>query len=344
MGGRQNMAEVYYGVAGYPISHSLSPVLINIVAQHVSKQSKPIDRFKLVQNDLIEVEFIQDALAWGYVKSPPKLIDWDLTGAPFGKFRNRALLQKVLEGTEDITEPLPTLEKESRGASLKLLPLSHKIVLPSKSFSEEVWINLTSPLKHQLKSQAVVDFNDSSLTESVNVLRWDGFGWWTSNTDGSGVVRVAEYFGIDVTSGAILGLVGGGGAARSTAYAWVKCGGRVRILGGKRDLSELDWIEHLDDGEKSCDVMINFDDDVVPKDVMVNSLVIKSMYHSIEGSLEDRMDTLVGKEIDGRWLLAAQHLECWSQLWAPHAKDKLPSLDLLVTKLVHAETILASYA
>ena len=73
----------------------------------------------------------------------------------------------------------------------------------------------TQSLKHQLKSPAVVDFNDSSIIESVNVLRFDGFGWWSSNVDGSGFARVAEYFGVNVTSGACLGIIGGGGAARS---------------------------------------------------------------------------------------------------------------------------------
>ena len=58
----------------------------------------------------------------------------------------------------------------------------------------------------------MVDFNDSSLIESVNTLRWDGFGWWSSNVDGSGVARVAQYFGIDISQGAVLGIVGGGAA------------------------------------------------------------------------------------------------------------------------------------
>ena len=53
------------------------------------------------------------------------------------------------------------------------------------------------------------------MIESVNVLRWDGFGWWSSNVDGSGVVRLAQMLGIDVANGAIVGIIGGGGAART---------------------------------------------------------------------------------------------------------------------------------
>ena len=90
------MADVYYGLAGSPVSHSLSPVLINIVAQHLSQVLPKGDKFILMTTDLVDAEFIQDALAWGYVKSSPNPINWDLTGAPFGKFRNRALMQLSL--------------------------------------------------------------------------------------------------------------------------------------------------------------------------------------------------------------------------------------------------------
>ena len=58
----------------------------------------------------------------------------------------------------------------------------------------------------------------------------------------------------------------------------------------------------------------------------------------------DRVAAVKHKIVDGRWLLAAQHLESWSQLWAPQCKDYLPSLDLIISKLIQAETILASYA
>ena len=216
------MADVFYGVAGHPISHSLSPVLINIVAQYVSNQTKSGPKFNVRQTDLVSAEQIQDALAWGYVKSTPEPINWDLTGAPFGKFRNKALMQKVLEATAEVTQSIDGLVEEKPGHVPTDLPFNLKIELPTKSFTEEVWLNLTSPLKHQLKSQAVVDFNDSSLIESVNALRWDGFGWWSTNVDGSGVARVAQYFGIDIANGAVIGIVGGGGAARSTARTWQK--------------------------------------------------------------------------------------------------------------------------
>ena len=108
------MADVYYGLAGSPVSHSLSPVLINIVAQHLSQVLPKGDKFSIIATDLIDAKFIQDALAWGYVKSTPNPIDWDLTGAPFGKFRNRALMQKVLDSTIGVKESFSELTKEKR--------------------------------------------------------------------------------------------------------------------------------------------------------------------------------------------------------------------------------------
>jgi hypothetical protein len=294
--------------------------------------------------DLVDVEFIQDALAWGYVKFSPNPIDWELTGAPFGKFRNRALMQKVLDSTIKVKQSICELTKEIPQDSHNILPFQCDVKLPTKSFQEEVWLNLTYPLKHQLKSPAVVDFNDSSIIESVNVLRWDGFGWWSSNVDGSGFVRVAEYFGISVASGACLGVIGGGGAARSTAHTWQKLGGTVKVFGGKRDLGDYDWFNGADAYDKTCDILVNFDEDTHPNDITVTGFCVKSQYHPIDGEQTDRVATVTNKPVDGRWLLAAQHLESWSQLWAPQYRDYLPSLDLLISKLIQAETTLASYA
>ena len=109
-------------------------------------------------------------------------------------------MQKVLDSTIEVKESFSELNNEERLQYTTLLPFKCDVKLPTKSFTEEVWLNLTYPLKHQLKSPAVVDFNHSSSIESVNVLRFDGFGWWSSNVDGSGFVRVAEYFGINVAS------------------------------------------------------------------------------------------------------------------------------------------------
>ena len=81
-----------------------------------------------------------------------------------------------------------------------------------------------------------------------------------------------------------------------------------------------------------------------PEDITVTGFCVKSQYHPIDGEYTDRVATVTDKVVDGRWLLAAQHLESWSQLWAPQCRDYLPSLNLLISKLIQAETTLASYA
>ena len=337
------MAEVYYGIAGNPVSHSISPLLLSIVAQHLEQNNKLKPKLEIKSLNLIEADSIQDALAWGYAKAIPNPVNWDYTGAPFGKFRNHALIQKALEITSKVQQEDKSLVHSYSKVNPALFPLSGDIKLPTKAFSEEIWLNLTSPLKHQLTSQAVMDFNESSLIESVNVLRWDGHGWWSSNVDGCGVVRCAELFGINVTSGATLALIGGGGAARSTAYAWSKSGGKIKLLPGRRTLDAGPWSDAIVESE-SYDLLINFDSEEIPKVFDEKAILLSPRYQLMEGTTEQRMQKLMTGIYDGRWMLVAQHLECWRQLWAPHRIEELPSIAMLMTKLIHAETVLASYA
>jgi shikimate 5-dehydrogenase len=337
------MAEVYYGIAGKPVSHSISPLLVSIVSQHLEQNSNVNYNLEIKSLNLIEADSIQDALAWGYAKTIPNPVNWDYTGAPFGKFRNRALIQKALEITAKVDEEDEHLLFGQKFVEPAKFPIASKVKLPTRAFGEEIWLNLTTPLKHQLTSQAVVDFNESSSIESVNVLRWDGHGWWSSNVDGCGVVRCAEFFGLDVSSGATLAIVGGGGAARSTAFAWAKSGGKIKIIAGRRTIDEGPWSESIVETE-SYDMIINFDSDDVPESIDDSTIIISPRYELMDGSVEQRMQNLLKGTLDGRWMLVAQHLECWRQLWAPHCIDDLPSMGLLMTKLIHAENVLASYA
>ncbi len=336
------MADVYYGVAGKPVSHSISPLLTSIVAQHLEQQEASGIKFEIKSLNLIEADSIQDALAWGYAKTIPEPVNWNYTNSPFGKFRNRALIQKALEITESIKEENKNFIDRSNTINRAKFPLDKPSKLPGKPFSEEIWINLTTPLKHQLTSQAVMDFNASSKIESVNVLRWDGHGWWSSNVDGCGVVRCAEYFGIDVKSGAVLCLIGGGSAARSTAYAWTKSGGKINSINGRRELKDGPWSDSIVES-KEFDLLVNFDNNEIPDELLGKGLVLSPNYKLMDGDAEERCIELLNQHYDGRWMLVAQHLECWRQLWTPQHIDILPSISLLMTKLVHAETVLASY-
>ena len=53
----------------------------------------------------------------------------------------------------------------------------------------------------------------------------------------------------------------------------------------------------------------------------------------MDGTLEQRFDclSLQNHQIDGRWMLAAQHLESWRCLWTPSLAEHLPSLEQLMT-------------
>ena len=50
--------------------------------------------------------------------------------------------------------------------------------------NEEVWLSLTSPLKHQLSIAAVKCIDNAMDIRSVNTLRWDGITWWAGSSDG----------------------------------------------------------------------------------------------------------------------------------------------------------------
>ena len=121
-----------------------------------------------------------------------------------------------------------------------------------------------------------------------------------------------------------MGIIGGGGTARSVAAAWTKSGGKITQMGGKRELDE--------DGpwnlvESKPDFVVNFDDD--GGDLSVR-------YEKMDGDFESRVEFL-STNADGRWLLCAQHLHSWATLWAPQYSEKLPSLSLLMTRLIAAE-------
>ena len=309
------MAKVRHGVAGEPIGHSLSPVLTAIVHSHLSR-TEGIEMPGLKGVVIIPTEGVENALAWGYAGSLPSPPDWDLVGSPLGKFRANTLLDRAVTASMEHVEadlrlpnaPLPELdfEKPLRG-------------------TEEVWLSLTAPLKHQLSAAAVRCIDNAMEIRSVNTLRWDGRSWWAASTDGPGMMLVAEAFEHPVSG--VLGITGGGGTARSIAAAWCENGGKVKQLGGNRLLEEDGpWILCDDDPDFSIDL------DNGESDINVT-------YGPMKGDFESRIIHL-STVPDGRWLLCAQHIFSWASLWAPHLADHLPSLSLLMTRLVAVEVYL----
>ena len=240
------MGKVRHAVAGNPIEHSLSPVLTAIVHAHLSR-SNGVDLPGLKGVAVIPTEGVENALAWGYAGSLPSPPDWNIVGSPLGKFRANTLLDRAVNLSMDYTDG------DSRLPSAKLPDKKWEVY---RFGQEEVWLSLTAPLKHQLSTAAVRCIDNAMEIRSINTLRWDGITWWAGSSDGPGMCMVAEAFGYD--SNKVLGIIGGGGTARSVAAAWSLNGGKIKQIGGKRILEEEGpW--HLSDEE--ADFVINFDDD-----------------------------------------------------------------------------------
>ncbi len=340
------MARVKYAAAGSPVAHSLSPLLFGLVVSNLEKFGKKIPiSMKHTDVELVETKGIEDALGWGYSGHSPHVPIWQYTGAPFGKYRTEALMARAIQSAMEIEEPDSRLDSKYEseiilGTSPQLTAAGELPEIPSQWLDKEVWLNLTSPLKHQLSSEAVSTIDESMKLQSVNALRWDGQGWWCAGVDGLGVVSVAQYHGVDVQSGAVLGLRGGGGASRSTAYAWLNAGGRIRLFEGRRTLElPFDFEEEI--SQKSLDFTVDFDGG--PERISSFQscpFQLNPNYHAVEGDYEHRVQLMEKSPFDGRWMLAAQHLEAWRNLWAPQYADYLPSLGLLLTQLLHAENVL----
>jgi hypothetical protein len=93
------------------------------------------------------------------------------------------------------------------------------------------------------------------------------------------------------------------------------------------------------------------------EEALHEGLIINSAYTEMEGDVESRLSQLSEIKgnsanskgaggvlhLDGRWLLCGQHLAAWSMLWAPKLRPYLPSLGLLISRLVHAEQYLEKY-
>lgn len=310
------MARIRHGVAGKPITHSLSPVLTALVHAHLSrKEGVKLPGLKGVV--VIPTEGVENALAWGYAGALPSPPDWEYVNSPLGKFRANALLDRAVNASMEY------VDADSRLPNTGLPRVKSK---KHPYHDDEVWISLTSPLKHQLSAAAVKCVDNAMEIRSVNTLRWDGHSWWAASTDGQGMRIVAEAFGYP-TSG-VIGITGGGGAARSVASAWTQGGGQVKQLGGKRTLDE--------DGpwslcEDSHDFTVDFDSD--EGDISVR-------YKQMEGDFDSRIEYL-STTPDGRWFLCAQHLMSWASLWAPEYSNELPSLSLLMTRLTAVEVHLS---
>ncbi len=296
-----NMAKgptVCAAVAGNPISHSLTPFLFKKVAQHLQSRDHTIT-FHTCEK--IQHTSLIDALAWGHAK-------------------------------------MTALAKEDEGAD------------PTK---REIWLSITSPLKHQLPIDSGIEWPiGEPMLASVNQMRHDGHVWNAANTDGAGLLMVAREFGFDFNltddlDCPLLCMTGGGSTARACAAAWTEAGGEIWWKEGRRNLSPRGpWKDSIVNPRDVCDhvgrrLHIDFDQPAgsAPEikgeriDAGIDAPVFLSVSYS-DGEFESVIENEWGLFLDGRWLLAAQHLQGWAHLYYPPAADDLPTLSELMDILI----------
>jgi len=305
----------------------------------------------MVQSGVLSAAQVTEAMAWAWSENTTQRSGdssdlADLASAS-GQTRLRELATDVVER---ITAPDPQLL-----AGVDTRVSIEADVTTYRPGESEVWLSLTSPLKHQLTPRSGVFAIDAAFESgAVNQLRWDGERWYAAGTDGRGSVAVAAHFGFDFaaegTAAPLLCLHGGGGAARSSAAAWAAAGGNIWWAGGRRGLDARGpWstalIEkehlaqqngprlHIDfdvkpgqpaaDAPRDADIILHAAYDSAAPPVGASSLVEADEFHRI---------------LDGRWLLAAQHLDAWARLFNAAQRDALPGLALTLTRLVELES------
>jgi len=219
----------------------------------------------------------------------------------------------------------------------------------------EIWLSITSPLKHQLPIDSGTEWTiGERMLASVNQMRHDGHVWNAANTDGAGLLMVAGEFGFDFTltddlEQPLLCMTGGGSTARACAAAWTEAGGKIWWKEGRRNLSPRGpWKDSIVNPRDVCDhvgrrLHIDFDHPAgsTPEikgeriEAGIDAPVFLSVSYS-DGEFESVIENEWGLFLDGRWLLAAQHLQGWAHLYYPPAADDLPTLSELMDILISA--------
>ena len=322
------MDGLRYAVGGSPISHTLSPILFNLVLAHMRHKGH-LTQLNVSSVTNLETNHIDELLGWAYIEHNKHQPTWAPVQKNLRTFQSQLqhLASSIihLEAHDGLVAKMETPERIFSGFQL-----------PDRLSSSEVWLNLTAPLKHQIQSMVFSPIDEAINILSVNTLRYTGQGWYCATTDGHATVHTAYHFGIDVSKGALIGINGGGGAARSVASAWIKSGGKVISLGGKRQLPAT-LVNTKSGNDATFDLV--FDAEGSLKANPSSRYTLNPVYSPLKGSLEERFEHLLPyhSQIDGRWMLAAQHLESWRSLWAPNLSKNLPSLEQLMTWLISME-------
>jgi hypothetical protein len=344
--------KVRYAVTGFPITHSLSPILAALTAAHLREASLKIE---LIGLTLLESDEVTTPMAWAWAQGSKKRSTSEVSPL-FGNPESFADRSAIEAAANEVLEVVIDSDSTFIEHNETLFSAPDEFSIISRG-DEEAWISLTSPLKHQLSSRAgVICVDDSISNAAVNQLRWDGSHWHCAGTDGAGLLAVARHFGFkfgegddDDDANPLLCLRGGGGASRSCAASWTKRDGQLWWLGGRRSLDNRGpWVDRMIDGDEVADhigprLLLDFDVEagISGSDVGIGrpEIILSANYSS-----RNRTPMIVRGEdsihLDGRWLLAAQHLEAWARLFCPEHAHLLPGLGLTMTRLAAVEDIL----
>ena len=338
--------QIRYAVAGKPIHHSLSPLLMSLVVSHLKRQDVDLE---ISEMRLIESNDVNSPMAWAWVAKSPQQIE--VSNRLYGDISAPSSLGNLIQSATEIVSTVFDADSEYTPYGETHVPMSTNPRKTVRSESES-WISLTSPLKHLLTTRSGVHPLDKSLENgSVNQLRWNGEHWYCAGTDGRGLVAVARHFGFDFEvqddEAPLLCMNGGGGAARSSAVAWSQAGGRIWSMGGRRALGNRGpWNGHLIEGDAVVDhigMRLLIDFDLEPGSPLsipsaTADLHVNSSYNVQGRNLLDSTES--GTSLDGRWLLASQHLCAWADLFEPEVHHLLPGLGLVMTWLSRLESAL----
>jgi len=185
----------------------------------------------------------------------------------------------------------------------------------------ELWLSCTAPLKHAPQDRLGVGGPEG--VNAINQLRRVDGEWSGTSTDGLGFVAACRHIGVE-PSGTVLRMRGGGSAARAIAAAWAAEGGLIVPEEGRRPLVSGPWDSAV---IESGDAAIGIDLDAPPAGG--GSLALDAQ-EQVSISYGDGASTDEFAVI----MVAAQHLEAWKMIFAPERAADLPSLSLLLEKLI----------
>ncbi|MEC7703835.1 MAG: hypothetical protein VX906_01170 [Candidatus Thermoplasmatota archaeon] len=340
--------RIRYAVAGSPVEHSLSPALFALTVAHLEKAGLEM---KVEELDLIDTKDVMSPMAWAWVQ---KGIPSDKKEHPlYGDFSSESISKligfarsAILQVEAADIDHVPHLETlfNQEGEHLR-----------RRRGEIETWISITSPLKHLLNTRSGIHALDGCLENgAVNQLRWDGINWYAVGTDGFGLVSIAQHFGFDFDLDGIdsplLCMVGGGGSARSCAASWAESGGKIWPIKGRRDLGTRgSWKNAIiaDEevvGHLGMRLFVDFDTEAGKPSKSMHTIADIQISASYSSEKVARVVEHEGARIqlDGRWLLAAQHLQAWSRIYSPEFAHLLPGLGLTMTRLIALEKLINS--